>query len=55
MRQQDLRLNCRAQSFSAIEKLRGRLVAAGLAAELVHSSADGEGQQARFRISWGQT
>lgn len=54
MRQRELRLNCRAASFSGIEQLRGRFITAGLDAELVHSGADGDGQQARFRISWGQ-
>lgn len=53
-RQGDLRLNCHAQSFAGLEQLRGKLVEAGLDAELVHSSADGDGQQARFRIGWGQ-
>jgi general secretion pathway protein L len=53
-RQGDIRLNCRAQSFSAIEQLLARLLEQGLQAELVHSSADGEGQQARFRIHWGR-
>ena len=54
LRQRDIRLNCQAQSFSAIEQLLARLLEQGLQAELVHSSADGEGQQARFRIRWGQ-
>jgi general secretion pathway protein L len=52
-RQGDIRLNCRAQSFSAIEQLLARLQRSGLRSQLVHSSADGEGQQARFRIAWG--
>lgn len=52
-RQGDIRLNCRAQSFSAIEQLLARLQGSGLQAQLVHSSTDGEGQQARFRIHWG--
>ena len=52
-RQGEIRLNCRAQSFSAIEQLLARLQGSGLEAQLVHSSADGQGQQARFRINWG--
>jgi type II secretory pathway component PulL len=51
-RQRDIRLNFQAQSFSAIEQLLARLLQAGLQTELVHSSADGKAQQARFRIRW---
>lgn len=53
LRQGDLRLNFHADSFTSIEQLRSRMTDAGLDAELVHSSADGEGQQARFRVAWG--
>lgn len=52
--QGEVRLNCHADAFTGIEQLRNRLLRAGLQAELVHSSADGQGQQARFRIAWGQ-
>ncbi len=55
LRQGDVRLNCQAGSFTSIEQLLSRLQQQGLNAELVHSSADGEGQRARLRIAWGQT
>lgn len=55
LRQGDVRLNCQAGSFTAIEQLLSRLQQQGLNAELVHSSADGDGQRARLRIAWSQT
>jgi general secretion pathway protein L len=51
----DVRLSCSAPAFSNIEQLLSRLNASGLTAELVHSSADGGGQQARFLIRWEQS
>lgn len=50
--QGDFRLNCWAKDFAAIEKLRKNIAALGLQVELVHASADGEGQNARLRIRW---
>lgn len=55
LRQGDVRLNCQAESFTAIEQLLSRLQEQGIDAELVHSSADGKGQRARLRIAWGQS
>jgi general secretion pathway protein L len=50
----DVRLNCQAGSFTAIDQFLSRLQQQGLKPELVHSNADGDGQRARIRIGWGQ-
>lgn len=49
----ELRLQCWAPSFAAVDTLRRDLQSAGLAVELINTSADGEGQQARLRLTWG--
>lgn len=48
----ELRLQCWAASFEAVEGLRRGLEQAGLAVELINTSADGDGQQARLRVQW---
>ena len=49
----EVRLNCRAGSFTAIDQLVTRLQRHGLKPELVHANADSDGQRARIRIGWG--
>lgn len=49
----EMRLSFWAKSFNAIEQLRANLAGLGMDVELVQSSADGEGQQARLRVRPG--
>lgn len=51
----ELRLSCWAPSFETLQILRTELGKRGLSAELVHASADGDGQQGRLNIRAQQT
>ena len=47
----ELRINLRAKTFNSIEQLRGQVEKAGFTAELLNSVAQGDGHQARMRIT----